>query len=88
MMKVEGIAAATPNETDVDNLFDLGLRYASGHGFDRNYVEAHKWLNIAAICGSITAREIRAEIAAEMTRVEIEEAQRQAREWIRVHYGN
>lgn len=68
-----------------DALFELGLIYCSGRDGRVDLVEAHKWFNIAAMRGNQEAKRYRVEIAAEMSRAEIAEAQRQAREWLRVH---
>jgi TPR repeat protein len=48
-------------------------------------VAAHKWFNLAAMRGNQEAKRYRMEIADEMSRAEIAEAQRQAREWIARH---
>ena len=69
----------------VEAQFCLGMHYANGRGIDRNYVEAHKWLNLAALQGNPGARVVRGEIAAEMAPHEVAEAQRLAREWTRLH---
>ena len=66
-------------------LFELGLKYCSGRDVDVNLVEAHKWFNLAAMRGSEDAKRYRLEIAGEMSRAEIAEAQRQAREWLQLH---
>jgi uncharacterized protein len=66
----------------VESLFELGLCYATGQGVSQDYIEAHKLFNIAAIRGSLSARERRAELARDMTAEQVAEAQRQAREWI------
>lgn len=64
-------------------LFDLGMAYSSGSGdMDIDYIEAHKWFNLAALAGVEEAQYLRAEVADEMTAREIVEAQRQARAWI------
>lgn len=64
-------------------LFELGIVYSSGSGdVDVDYVEAHKWFNLAALAGVEEAQFLRAEVADEMTAREIVEAQRQARAWI------
>lgn len=60
--------------------YDLGMAYASGSGdmpFD--LVQAHRWFNVAALCGYQPALAMRAEIAAEMSAGEVIEAQRLAR---------
>jgi hypothetical protein len=68
-----------------DALFELGLMYCSGRDVEMSLVEAHKWFNLAAMRGNHDAKRYRLEISAEMNRSEIAEAQRQAREWLRVH---
>lgn len=62
--------------------FARGLRYCTGRGAKLDLVQAHKWFNIAALRGNSEARRYRGEVAGEMTRHEIAEAQRQAREWL------
>ncbi|MCH8863542.1 MAG: sel1 repeat family protein [Proteobacteria bacterium] len=62
--------------------YDLGLLFSTGHGVDADYVEAHKWFNLAAIQGVERAKADRAELAQDMDSYEIAEAQRMAREWI------
>lgn len=71
--------------TSGDALYQLGLMYASGRDVAVDLVTAHKWLNIAAFRGNAEARRMRTEIAAEMTREEIIEAQKQARAWVTMH---
>lgn len=66
-------------------LYDLGILFSTGQGVDMDYVEAHKWFNLAALRGVNEARDWRAEIAREMSMDEISEAQRQAREWLSDH---
>lgn len=68
---------------DADALYELGIAYSSGAGgIDVDLIEAHKWLNLAALSGSIEAQEMRAEISEEMTAREIAEAQKKARAWL------
>ena len=62
-------------------LYDLGLLYATGQGVRQDFVAAHMWFNLAAMKGIRRARINRAEVAQDMSEVEIAEAQRQAREW-------
>ena len=68
-----------------DALFELGLMYCSGRDVDMSMVQAHKWFNLAAMRGNAEAKRYRLEIAAEMSKSEVAEAQRQAREWLKVH---
>jgi len=68
---------------DVDALYELGVAYSTGTaGVEIDFIEAHKWFNLAALSGSTRGQECRAEIALEMTAREIAEAQRQARAWL------
>jgi hypothetical protein len=70
-------------EGDPDALYDLGLLYATGNdGVMADYVEAHKWFNLAALSGVDEAKLEREELARDMSRTEISEAQKQARAWL------
>ncbi|HEU0061069.1 MAG TPA: hypothetical protein VFR19_14415 [Hyphomicrobiaceae bacterium] len=76
-----GAAGNTP-----DALLELGLLYCAGRddvGID--LVSAHKWFNLAAMRGNAEAKRYRMEIAREMSKREIAEAQRRAREWLARH---
>ncbi len=65
-------------------LFDLGVACSTGdHGLDCDFIEAHKWFNLAAVAGHDEAAQCRADVAEDMTAREIAEAQRRAREWLR-----
>ena len=66
-------------------LYKMGLLYSTGQGVELDYVQAHKWFNLAAMAGSEAARIRRAELAHEMSSDEIAAAQREAREWINTH---
>jgi TPR repeat protein len=65
-----------------DALFELGLSYCTGRDGRLDMVEAHKWFNIAAMRGNDDAKRYRLELARDMTRAEITQAQRLAREWL------
>ena len=65
-----------------DALFELGLMYSTGRDVDADMIEAHKWFNLAALRGNAEARRYRSELSAEMSRAEIGEAQRRARQWL------
>jgi len=68
---------------NVKALYDLGVAYSTGTGgVEVDFVEAHKWFNLAALNGSAQAQECRADIAEDMTAREIADAQRQARAWL------
>ena len=74
-----------PAGASADALYELGLMYAAGRDVPMDLVSAHKWLNIAAARGNTDARRMRTELSAEMTRAEIVEAQKQARQWMTRH---
>ncbi len=68
-----------------DILFELGMMYATGRDCAVDPVAAHKWFNIAAIKGSARAAELRSELSATMSKLEIAQALREAREWMTMH---
>lgn len=76
-------AIGTTAQADI--LFELGLMYATGRDCDVDVVAAHKWFNIAAIKGSARAAELRSELSASMSKLEIARALREAREWMTMH---
>jgi TPR repeat protein len=61
--------------------FNLGLLYADGRGVEQDNVQAHMWLNLAAAGSEPAAQRERDLIATKMTRSQIAEAVRLAREW-------
>ncbi len=72
---------------DSDNLYKLGLIYSTGQGEDgMDLVQAHMWFNLAAVRGSDAAKDCRRELADMMSKDEIAEAQRRAREWLSVKH--
>jgi TPR repeat protein len=79
-----GVGAMGAN-AQADILFELGMMYATGRDCDADLVAAHKWFNIAAIKGSARAAELRAELSATMSKIDIARALREAREWMTVH---
>jgi uncharacterized protein len=70
---------------NISDLFALGLECATGRTGKLDLVSAHKWFNIAAVRGDREAVRMRAEVACEMSAMEIAAAQRAAREWLGVH---
>jgi len=75
---------AVRREGDSENLYKLGLIYSTGQGVD--LVQAHMWFNLAATRGSEAAKECRRELADMMSKDEIAQAQRAAREWLSVKH--
>lgn len=76
-------AAGAIDQADI--LFELGLMYATGRDCAVDVVAAHKWFNIAALKGSDRAAELRAELSSSMSKPELVQALREAREWLTVH---
>ncbi|MFD1197607.1 sel1 repeat family protein [Brucella gallinifaecis] len=66
-------------------LLEMGLKYAVGRDCEIDVIEAHKWLNIAAIRGNQKAERMRNQVAATMTKSELAAALRGAREWMTAH---
>ena len=85
MARYEMIESGIGSTAKADILFELGLMYATGRDCDTDMVAAHKWFNIAAIKGSERAAELRTELAATMSKREIAQALREAREWMTAH---
>ncbi len=81
---IETVDHGTAGGTE-DALFALGLMHSVGRDVAPDLVAAHKWFNLAALRGNEAAKRYRMEIALEMSKAEIAEAQRQAREWLRCH---
>jgi TPR repeat protein len=77
-----GMGQALPT---MNVMFELGMMYASGRAVPTDFVQAHKWFNIAAMKGHAEAVRLRREIAAEMTDADIGRAQRAARDWLKSH---
>ena len=59
----------------------LGVMYDQGRGVPQDYVQAHKWLNLAVAAGDASALKVRDDLAGRMTREQIAEAQKLARDW-------
>ncbi|MGU3399768.1 sel1 repeat family protein [Brucellaceae bacterium D45D] len=66
-------------------LLEMGMKYAIGRDCEIDVVEAHKWLNIAAIRGNEKAAQLRNRVAATMSKSELAAALRGAREWMTEH---
>ncbi len=79
--RTENPSLATPDE-----FFERGLCHSTGQGVPQDLVKAHTFFNLAALAGNARAREMRTEVAQDMTPAEIATAQRRAREiWGRRH---
>lgn len=69
-------------EASHDDLFQMGLNFATGQGAPVDFISAHKWFNLAALRGSEEAKVRRRELSDIMSASEIAAAQRAAREWL------
>jgi TPR repeat protein len=77
------LPAEAARDRACDAFFDLAISYATGtSGKPVDAVAAHKWFNLAGLCGSEAAPAARSELAATMTAGEIAAAQREARAWL------
>ena len=72
---------AAADAGDRQAMLALGRLYVQGLGVLQDYVEAHKWLNLAASRGEAAALQERDAVAAKMTPEERAEAQKLARAW-------
>src|SRR5262245_31379108 len=79
------MASGCGEPANAEDCFGLGMAYSSGAGVAVDLVQAHKWFNIAAMCGHKHAAELRREIAEQMSDSEIGCAQRAARDWLKGH---
>jgi TPR repeat protein len=71
---------------DIDSQISLATAYADGLGVPQDYIQAHKWYNLAA--SQVQYADIRNDtikkrdtLARKMTPIQIAEAQKLAREW-------
>jgi TPR repeat protein len=81
MMATHAVSAMRIDDRDA--LLDLGFAYSTGaRGYELDLVSAHQWFNLAALAGSEEAQHCRADIASQMSRNEIVQAQRNARTWL------
>ena len=76
--------AAIVESASGEDLFKLGLIYSTDVE-DRgpDFVEAHKWFNLAAMMGSKPAKAYREEIVLEMSSEDVTLAQKAARGWLK-----
>ncbi len=66
---------------DADAQYNLGFMYATGHGISRDYVQACLWLKLAAENNHEDAKYDLAVTEGKLTKDQIAEAERLAREW-------
>lgn len=84
--ELNGIEGGDIAATDSADIYcEMGLMYATGRDCELDIVAAHKWFNIAAIKGSARAAALRGDIAETMSKAELAQALRAAREWMTMH---
>lgn len=71
-------------ESKAEDLYRMGLIYSTGCGVETDYVLAHKYFNLAALRGYQDAKVSRKEISEYMSSQEIADAQKAAREWLKL----
>jgi len=81
-IEIQEAHAAAASRAGSEDLYKLGLIYATGQGGPIDYVQAHMWFNLAAMRGSKEAKESRKELSSLMSPCEIATAQKAAREWM------
>ena len=79
------MASVAQTKPSFENFFDLGVLYSAGGEVATDLIAAHKWFNLAAVEGNLEAAAYRQEVAREMSPIEVAEAQRAARDWLRTH---
>lgn len=82
-VEVKEAEAAIEVGAQAEDLFKLGLMYSTDLE-DRgpDFVQAHKWFNLAAMMGSMPAKAYREEMTLEMSSTDVTLAQRAARGWL------
>lgn len=65
--------------------FNLGVMYANGQGVPQDLIQAHQWFSLAEIAVGDEAINNRKLVEADMTPMQIEEAQALVKEWLVRH---
>jgi uncharacterized protein len=68
-----------------DTFYQLGMMYSVGRSVPLDFITAHKWFNLAAVRGNSDAARLRRELAQQMSELEIAQAQRAARAWVKAN---
>ena len=66
----------------------LGRMYADGEGIAQDNIQAHKWFSISLTGSYKNGREFKNNVEKQMTPVQIAEAQKLEREWMKGHQKN
>ncbi|MET0532260.1 MAG: hypothetical protein ABW003_28750 [Microvirga sp.] len=82
-IRIEAPEALLTKEASADEFYRIGLIYSEGMDVTVDLIAAHKWFNLAATRGHRDAKICRQEMAEMMSQVEIQKAQRAARDWMK-----
>ncbi|MEM0985663.1 MAG: hypothetical protein AAGJ32_05410 [Pseudomonadota bacterium] len=83
-MSIELPCGGLDGTSEPEALYQAGLAYSLGEDVAMDLIAAHKWFNLAASKGVEEAKVLRQEIADQMSDGEIREAQKAAREWLKL----
>lgn len=78
-------AVTSAVEASAEAYYQLGLMCSAGRDCPVDNVAAHKWFNVALARGYRPAADARADLAAQMSPVEIAAALREARAFLTLH---
>ena len=73
--------ATLADHGDDDSMYMLGYLYTEGKGVRQDYIQAHKWFNLAAAGGVGEALASRNHVESRMTAAQVAKAQQLARDW-------
>ena len=81
-LELEATQPQVTAESSPEELLQMGLIYSTGLGVEEDFIEAHKWFNLAASKGNEDAKLYRQDLADQMSSSEVAEAQKSARMWL------
>lgn len=82
-IRIEAPEALLTKDASALDLYRVGLMYSEGLDVAVDLIAAHKFFNLAATRGHREAKLCRQEMAEMMSTLEIQKAQRAAREWMK-----
>lgn len=82
-IRIEAPETFLSKDASATEFYRMGLIYSEGMDVAVDLVAAHKFFNLAAMRGHREAKLCRQEMADMMSTIEIQKAQRAAREWMK-----
>ena len=82
-IRIEAPETVLTKEATGEDFYRVALAYSEGLDVAVDLVAAHKFFNLAATHGHREAKLCRQEMSEMMSQVEIQKAQRAAREWMK-----